>query len=292
MIMNFLEEKILEDGKILNNDILKVDSFLNHQIDPKTIRETAKLMVSHFPNVDKILTIETSGIVIIAVIILTVVGVILLKYNVEGETDLPYIIKQMVIISTEKRKNEFTSDSANRWHIDIYQNTDIFFDIERNELHKSNESIKNITIENIKIDNENVKPYMPSNEGEENFTYIENSIIQDRIIYEVDKNKDIKNKKITTEGGIIGISFCNTQIGKYVGNEDKLTYDGTLLNKLGLKLEDIKAEVKFDLILETEANKKYKAEINLNIPEEDITEIGISKIIDTELKNIVFKRIN
>ena len=62
--MNFLEEKILEDGKILNNDILKVDSFLNHQIDPKTIRETAKLMVSHFPNVDKILTIETSGIVI------------------------------------------------------------------------------------------------------------------------------------------------------------------------------------------------------------------------------------
>ena len=64
MIMNFLEEKILEDGKILNNDILKVDSFLNHQIDPKTIRETAKLMVSRFPKVDKILTIETSGIVI------------------------------------------------------------------------------------------------------------------------------------------------------------------------------------------------------------------------------------
>ena len=60
--MKLLEDRILEDGVILNNDILKVDSFLNHQIDPKTIRETAKLMVSRFPKVDKILTIETSGI--------------------------------------------------------------------------------------------------------------------------------------------------------------------------------------------------------------------------------------
>ena len=236
--------------------------------------------------------IEISGIIIIAVILLTIVGIILLKYNVEGETDLPYTIKQMVIISTANGKNEFTPDSANRWHIDIYQNTDIFFDIERNDSHKSTESIKNITIENIQIDNEKIKPYMPSYEGEENFTYTDNNIIQDKIIYEVDKNKDLKNKKITTEGGIIAISFCNTQIGKYVGNEDKLTYDGTLLKKLGLTLDDIKANIKFDLIIETEANKKYKAEISLNIPADDITETGISKIIDTELKSIVFKRIN
>ena len=236
--------------------------------------------------------IEISGIIIIAVIILTIVSVILLKYNVEGETDLPYTIKQMVIISTANGKNEYTSDSANKWHVDIYQNTDIFFDIERNDSHKSTESIKNIVIENIQIEQENLKPYMPSSEGEGNFKYTENNIIQDSLIYEVDKNKDLKNKKITTEGGIIAISFCNTEIGKYIGNEDKITYDGTLLKKLGLTIEDIKTNVKFDLILETEANKKYKAEISLDIPEEDITEIGISKIIDTELKSIVFKRIN
>lgn len=62
--MNYLENKILTEGKIINDDILKVDSFLNHQIDPKTIRETAKLIVNVFPKADKILTIETSGIVI------------------------------------------------------------------------------------------------------------------------------------------------------------------------------------------------------------------------------------
>ena len=33
--MNFVEEKILKDGKIIGEDILKVDSFLNHQIDSK-----------------------------------------------------------------------------------------------------------------------------------------------------------------------------------------------------------------------------------------------------------------
>lgn len=62
--MNYLEEKIVTEGKIINNEILKVDSFLNHQIDPKTIRETAKLIVARFPKADKVLTIETSGIAI------------------------------------------------------------------------------------------------------------------------------------------------------------------------------------------------------------------------------------
>ena len=236
--------------------------------------------------------IEISGIIIVIAIILTAIGVILLKYNVEGETDLPYVIKQMVIISTANGKNEFTEDSVNRWHVDVYQNTDIYFDIERNDEHKLSDSIKSIMIENIQIDDENVKPYMPSTEGEDNFIYSEYNIIQDRIVYEVDKNKDLKNKKITTERGIIAISFCNTQIGQYVGNEDKLTYDGTLIKKVGKTIDDIKVNVKFDLILETEANKKYKAEINLDLPEEDITETGISKIIDTELKRVVFKRIN
>jgi len=62
--MNFLEEKILSEGRILNNEILKVDSFLNHQIDPVTIKEIAKLIVGKFPKADKVLTIETSGIAI------------------------------------------------------------------------------------------------------------------------------------------------------------------------------------------------------------------------------------
>ena len=62
--MKLLEERIIEDGIIINNDILKVDSFLNHQIDVSLVRAIAKEIDSEYKafGVNKILTIETSGI--------------------------------------------------------------------------------------------------------------------------------------------------------------------------------------------------------------------------------------
>ena len=64
--MKALEDRILNDGVILNNDILKVDSFLNHQIDPVLIDALAEDILNFFKGarIDKILTIETSGIAI------------------------------------------------------------------------------------------------------------------------------------------------------------------------------------------------------------------------------------
>ena len=62
--MKLLEERILKEGKIINNDILKVDSFLNHKIDVSLTREIAKDMAESFKGqkIDKVFTIETSGI--------------------------------------------------------------------------------------------------------------------------------------------------------------------------------------------------------------------------------------
>ena len=62
--MKLLEQRILEDGIIINNDILKVDSFINHQIDVSLVRSLAKEIAVEFKDlgVNKILTIETSGI--------------------------------------------------------------------------------------------------------------------------------------------------------------------------------------------------------------------------------------
>lgn len=64
--MKLLEERILKDGIIINDDILKVDSFLNHQIDVNLINALAKDVKDYFKDVkvDKILTIEASGIAI------------------------------------------------------------------------------------------------------------------------------------------------------------------------------------------------------------------------------------
>ena len=62
--MKLLEDRILEDGVIINNDILKVDSFLNHQIDVSLTRSIAKEIADLYKGlgVNKILTIETSGL--------------------------------------------------------------------------------------------------------------------------------------------------------------------------------------------------------------------------------------
>ncbi len=62
--MNFLEEKILLDGVVKPGNVLKVDSFLNHQMDIDLIEQIAKEFKRRFAGkpVTKVLTIETSGI--------------------------------------------------------------------------------------------------------------------------------------------------------------------------------------------------------------------------------------
>ncbi len=64
--MKALEEKILKEGKVLPSNILKVGSFLNHQLDVDFILEMGREIARLFENsrVTKILTIETSGIAI------------------------------------------------------------------------------------------------------------------------------------------------------------------------------------------------------------------------------------
>ncbi|WP_071459920.1 xanthine phosphoribosyltransferase [Bacillus massilinigeriensis] len=62
--MKELEQKIIDSGKVLGPNVLKVDSFLNHQIDPELMFKIGKEFAYRFGNnkITKILTIESSGI--------------------------------------------------------------------------------------------------------------------------------------------------------------------------------------------------------------------------------------
>lgn len=64
--MQLLKERILKDGRVLDGNILKVDCFLNHQIDIELLNEIGKEFRKRFPdkNISKILTVEASGIAI------------------------------------------------------------------------------------------------------------------------------------------------------------------------------------------------------------------------------------
>lgn len=68
--MKLLEEKILAEGEVYEGNILKVDGFLNHRIDIPFMKEIAKEFHRLFKNdgVNKILTIEASGIAIGALV--------------------------------------------------------------------------------------------------------------------------------------------------------------------------------------------------------------------------------
>lgn len=62
--MKLLEEKIRAEGRVLPGNVLKVDSFLNHQIDPQLMLEIGKAFAQAFRDkgITKILTLESSGI--------------------------------------------------------------------------------------------------------------------------------------------------------------------------------------------------------------------------------------
>lgn len=69
-IMNFLEEQIVKDGIVKEGNVLKVDSFLNHQMDIALFDEMGAEFKKRFAdaNINKIVTIEASGIGIACIV--------------------------------------------------------------------------------------------------------------------------------------------------------------------------------------------------------------------------------
>ena len=64
--MKMLKERMIKDGDVREGNIIKVDSFLNHQIDIDLLNEIGREFKARFADkkIDKILTIEASGIAI------------------------------------------------------------------------------------------------------------------------------------------------------------------------------------------------------------------------------------
>ena len=62
--MKLLEERILAEGKAVSEEILKVDSFINHQVDPVLMQQIGEAFAAHFKDrgITKVVTIDSSGI--------------------------------------------------------------------------------------------------------------------------------------------------------------------------------------------------------------------------------------
>ena len=110
--MNFLEEKILKDGIIVQGNILKIDSFLNHQIDIGIIRQIASELKRRFNGVvvNKVLTIEASGIAIATMLgnLYDVPVVFAKKSETANSTDDKYV-SQAYSFTHKKMNSVFVS---------------------------------------------------------------------------------------------------------------------------------------------------------------------------------------
>lgn len=231
---------------------------------------------------------------LVAIIVLIVVLLIMYKYKVEGETIPPFKISKMIVVSTAKTQEIQKEEDV--YNANIIQNNDIKISIEKNPKYKKEAIIKKITINNIQIDKKNcigdIEIYRPSM-GTKLYDYEDKYKINDTIEYVGKQETYLKNEEleISNQGGIIEFSVILNNIGniKYAENE-QIKVDGTLLNQLELKQEQLEFEIKFDLIVELQNGTKLKTKITLQLPTGSILVNGVETLEQTEMKTI-FKRI-
>lgn len=229
-------------------------------------------------------------IVIISIVLFTL-GIILLKYSVEGETNLPFKLKKIIIISSSEGIDK--QSEGNKWAFDINQNNDIYFYIEKNRNYGKQEIIKSVLINNINVEKEkkeNIKFYKPNTEEKGGiFNNIKENEIQ-TIEYLGGMETDLKNLKISNQGGLIAFRYSNEKIAEYISNDEVINHN-ELLKKAEVKEEILKTKLNLDFTLKMESGKEYKASISLEMPVEGIVEKGTTSREITDLTNIVFKRV-
>lgn len=243
-------------------------------------------------NIFKSKMIHTYILVLIVLVIFLIAGAIMLKYHAKGETNPPFVVTKISTICTAESKLYQKEDGT--WASDIMQKNNIFFTIQKNENYKKEDGISKVIFTNFVVNRESelgfVNVYRPSKENNE-YTYIDEYIVLESLEYTGSTKTNSELLQINNQGGVIGFSIATKDLGTYeVKENEKLASDGTLLKKAGLKLEDVKLSVEFDLIIETEKGNKFKSHIKLDLPTDNILETGISKSEDTELKDVIFKR--
>lgn len=230
-------------------------------------------------------------VIVMIAIILFVLGIIVLKYNVEGETNMPFKLKKIILISSSEGIDKDAGE--NKWAFDINQNNDIYLYIEKNQNYDKQEAIKAITIDNINVQKDeekgSIKFYKPNiSENGTIFSNIEENLIQS-IEYEGAMESDIKNLKISNQGGKVVFRYANDNIAEYVSNDEEINHS-ELLKKSNITEENLKAKLTFDFTIKTEAGKEYKANISLNMPVGSVIDNGTASNEITDMSNVIFKR--
>lgn len=179
-----------------------------------------------------------------------------------------------------------------KWNLNLIQNNDIYIDIIKDKNYGKEEIIDKVIINNFKIEDEpekgEVKIYRPDSQNL-GFVNKEEYIVENEIQYIGSKKSNLSNLEIANQGGLIILRYTNQNLGNYKTNDEEIIHDGTLLSKIGLTNEEIQFRVSFDISIELNSGKKYKANVNIEMPAGNLVGDGTtnSQIDGSE---IVFKR--
>lgn len=226
-------------------------------------------------------------IAIIAIIIIS----IMVKYSVEGETNMPFEISKIMVISTAGGAEK--EDTNNKWDLNLLQSNDIYIDIIKNKNYNEEEIIDKVIINNFKLETSpekgNISIYRPNNDSGI-FNNKEEYKIENELIYTADETSNLENLRIANQGGLILLRYVNENIGNYISNEDEeIRHDGTLLGKIGVTNEDIQFRVSFDICIELKSEKKFKTTVEIQMPKGNLIEEGTTNY-QINSNEIVFKR--
>jgi len=227
----------------------------------------------------------------IIVLILIIAGIIMLRYQVEGETNLPFELSKMIVVSTAE-SSEIEAAADTKWNFSVNQYNDIYLEIQKNDEYTKNTNIKNITFENFVIEKnsgaENIKLYRANSEGK--VVEDEAHLVGSSLTYKGEKETNLDELKISNQGSIILLRSVNQNVCEVRSNDEEIIHDGTLLAKGNTNSEDLNYKLSFDIIIETSKNIKYKGTITIDLPTGDVQTQGKTQLEKTDFSDVIFKR--
>lgn len=231
-------------------------------------------------------------IVLIIVAIMYIVST-MVKYEVEGESNMPFTLSKLMIVSNAEGMDK--EQTEHKWHMDVFQNNDVYLEITKNKSYKQKEAIESITLENFSYEIEpekgNTKIYRPSKEEKKTYDNKEESEVSEKLTYRGGEETNLKNLEVANQGGLILVRFANTNVAEFISDDvTEVKQDGSLLKQAGLSLEELKYKVNFDLTITLVSGTTYKANLSLDLPVGDILEEGTCSLEDKKLENVIFKR--
>lgn len=230
-------------------------------------------------------------IITIIAIIFFVVGILILRYNVEGETNMPFELTKISVISSSDGISKETVNT--RWNFDLYQYNDIYLYIDKNNDYNGTDTITSVLINNIVVESQNsekVKIYKPDSEEEHQiFKNEEDNVVQE-IVYTGGMESNLKNLEISNQGGIVSFRCSYDNLMEYATDDLEIN-NQQLLSKAGITNEQLQAKLTFDFTISTQSGKEYQANISLDIPIGDIVGQGTTSQEIIDMSDFIFKRI-